>query len=84
MNSPKAAASRHLALHATLLGVQRWRQGAGGAGHSDLPHAGWHAAAQLRFMDWLAAGGFKQQEHIAQQEGKVEAGKVEQDAHLKA
>jgi hypothetical protein len=67
MSSPKTA-SRHLALHATSLGVQRWRLDAGGQDPALAAQAGWHAAAQRHFMDWLAGGGFRQE-----QAGKMES-----------
>lgn len=57
MSSLKAA-TRHLALHATLLGVERWRLGAAGQAPLAMPQADWCAAAQQHFMDWLAGGGF--------------------------
>ncbi|MYN09484.1 hypothetical protein [Pseudoduganella aquatica] len=61
MSSPKTA-SRHLALHAASLGVERWRLGVHGQDTALAAQAGWHAAAQQHFMDWLAGGGFRQQE----------------------
>ncbi|KQW96827.1 hypothetical protein ASC94_08365 [Massilia sp. Root418] len=57
MNSRKSA-SEHLVLHATRLGLDRWRQGPVGQAAPAMPQAGWHAAAQQHFMDWLGAGGF--------------------------
>lgn len=59
--SPLKSASRHLALHAVRLGVERWRQGAGGMPQAGMPQAAWHTAAQQHFMDWLAVGGFKEE-----------------------
>ena len=58
MSSQKSA-GRHFALHATRLGVERWRLGAAGAAPAAMPQAKWTAAAQRHFMDWLAAGGFR-------------------------
>lgn len=58
MSSQKSA-GRHLALHATRLGVERWRLGAAGTAPAAMPQAKWTAAAQQHFMDWLAAGGFR-------------------------
>ena len=56
MSSQKTA-SHHLALHATRLGVARWRLGAASLTPSAMPQARWHAAAQQHFLDWLAGGG---------------------------
>ena len=56
MSSLKAASSRHLALHATRLGLARWRLGMAGAAPSAMPQADWQAAAQQRFLEWLAGG----------------------------
>ncbi|KQV80217.1 hypothetical protein ASD15_15220 [Massilia sp. Root351] len=56
MSSQKMA-TRHLALHATRLGVARWRLGAAGKAPSAMPQAHWHLAAQQHFLDWLAGGG---------------------------
>lgn len=64
MSSPKTASSHHLALHLTLLGVARWRLGTADTAPPATAQADWHAAAQQRFMDWLAAGGFKQAENM--------------------
>ncbi|CAN7160264.1 hypothetical protein LJR289_000149 [Pseudoduganella sp. LjRoot289] len=64
MSSRKKLASRHLALHATLLGVARWRLDTDGTAPSSMPQADWHAGAQQRYMDWLAAGGFKQKGYV--------------------
>jgi hypothetical protein len=72
MSSPKQATNRHLALHATQLGVARWRQGPDRTAHPAMPQAAWHAAAQQRFMDWLAAGGFDQAEHGERQDVREE------------
>ena len=58
MSSQKAA-TRHLALHATRLGVERWRLGAAGQAPLAMPQAHWCAAAQRHFMDWLTGGGFR-------------------------
>ncbi|WP_049813908.1 hypothetical protein [Pseudoduganella sp. UC29_71] len=58
MSSQKSA-SRHLAAHATRLGVERWRLDAAGMAPAAMPQADWHAAAQQHFMDWLADGGFR-------------------------
>ena len=60
MNSQKSAI-RHLALHITRLGVERWQLGAAGHATLAMPQAGWHAAAQQHFTAWLAGGGFKQE-----------------------
>jgi hypothetical protein len=60
MRSQKSA-SEYLVLHATRLGLDRWRQGPivqATQAAPAMPQADWHAAAQQHFMDWLGAGGF--------------------------
>lgn len=68
---PGQARSRHellaaeqAALHATRLGLARWRSGYTYAEMQiakalrPSPQAAWYAAAHKNFQDWLAAGGF--------------------------